>query len=140
MLLRHGMRGKWTIAPMIGSVWDVVTLTSVKLSSAVVRVDVTVPALPEDGACITGGGSGTRSSPCTCDSGGNAEGRLRPGKTAKTCRGEQTSPTLPCHCPGWWSCEEMEFECSSDVLLLPVCPREWLCAKRLDAPVEPKGL
>ena len=109
MPLRHGTRGKWTIAPVIGSVWDVVTLTSVKLSSAVVRVDVTVPAPPEDGACITGGGSGTRSSPCTCDGGGDADGKPRPGKTAES-GGEPTSPTSPCRRPGRWSCEEIELE------------------------------
>ena len=40
--LRHGSRGKWTTAPVIGSVCVVVTLRSVKLSPAVSR-DVTVP-------------------------------------------------------------------------------------------------
>ena len=44
--LRHGTRGKCTTAPVIGSVCDVVTLKSVRLSSPVARVpvDVTVPA------------------------------------------------------------------------------------------------
>ena len=156
--LRHGTRGKCTTAPVIGSVCDVVTLKSVRLSSPVARVpvDVTVPATVAGdgraGIIASGAGAGASagtsvSSPCPCececpvdDGGGDADGKPEPGNTAES-GGEPTSPTSPpWRRPGRWSSKEIELECTSDPPLLPVCPREWLRAEREDAPAEPEGL
>ena len=88
-------------------------------------------------------GGGSTSSPSRCPSavpGGDAPGNPRPGNTAES-GGEPTSPASPrWRRPARASSNETEFECTSDAPLLPVCPREWLRAERLDAPAEPDGL
>ena len=87
-----------------------------------------------------GGSGGSTSSPSRCPSavpGGDAPGNPRPGNTAES-GGDPASPR--CRRPARASSNETEFECTSDAPLLPVCPREWLRAERLDAPAEPDGL
>ena len=164
--LLHGKRGKCTTAPVMGSVCVVVTLKSVKLSSAVslVAVDVTVP-LTATGPGLAGigiatgalvgydGGTGsTTSSPCVCACAGGGGEPAPLGKLAYTAdRGGDTSPTSTRLRPGRWSSNEIELECASDPPLPPVGPLEWLecegrdelepvCVCLVDAAAEPEGL
>ena len=163
--LLNGSRGRCTCAPVIGSVCVVVTLKSVKLSSAVplVAVDVTVP-LSATGLGMriglrlgapdgyTGAAGSTTSSPCPCRCIGGGEPEL-PGNAPNTAEsgGDATSPTSARCRPGRWSSNETELEWARDAPLLIVMPREWLDAVgreelealpvcRDEAGAEPEGL